>query len=90
MFSWSSNITSWFYVVRIKTALIGILYLSRTFQDMSCEGETTSTTAAPLPPPVLLHKEEEYEYYKVRKSSFKLKQIMKTIDTMNDAQFVAL
>jgi len=28
-------------------------------------GETTSTTAAPLPPPVLLHKEEEYEYYKV-------------------------
>ena len=27
-------------------------------------GETTSTTAPPLPP-VLLHKEEEYEYYKV-------------------------
>ena len=27
-------------------------------------GETTSTTASPLPP-VLLHKEEEYEYYKV-------------------------
>ena len=54
------------------------------------EGETTSTTAAPLPPPVLLHKEEEYEYYKVRKSSFKLEQIMNTIDTMNDAQFVAL
>ena len=26
-------------------------------------GETTSTTASPLPP-VLLHKEEEYEYYK--------------------------
>ena len=27
-------------------------------------GETTSTTAPPMPP-VLLHKEEEYEYYKV-------------------------
>ena len=27
-------------------------------------GETTSTTASPLPP-ILLHKEEEYEYYKV-------------------------
>ena len=42
----------------------------------STQGETTSTTASPLPP-VLLHKEEEYEYYKVIKSAFKLEHFKK-------------
>ena len=43
-------------------------------------GETTSTTAPPLPP-VLLHKEEEYEYYKVDIMENVLSIIL--LDTLN-------
>jgi len=62
----------WLIGIVLAFILIGvaIVYLNKGpdlvpgYSLQQIFGETTSTTAGPLPP-ILLHKEEQYEYYKV-------------------------